>query len=57
MGEKCSACPYSLILIVHIQGKRFLVTTFAQIIIVIETFTVFVVGALFLHFVPYPVTR
>ena len=49
MGEKCSACPYSLILIVHIQGKRFLVTAFTQIVIVIETVTVFVLGALGLN--------
>ena len=39
-----------MVLIVHILGKRFLVTAFAQIVIVIETFTdVFVIGALDLN--------
>ena len=46
---KCSACPCSLILIVHILGKRFLVTAFAQIVIVIETFTGWVIDALDLN--------
>ena len=38
-----------LVLIVHILGKRFLVTAFAQIVIVIETFTGWVAGALGLN--------
>ena len=40
---------YSLVPNVHILGKRFLVTAFAQIVSVIETFTVFIIGALGLN--------
>jgi len=40
------------------MGKRFLVTAFAQIVIVIETFTdVFVIGALGLAFCHRPLVQ
>ena len=38
-----------MVLIVHILGKRFLVTAFAQIVIVIETFTEEIIDALDLN--------